>query len=231
GSALLALSIALAAALAARRGTGDLNGLEAFSAASTNLLSGLAAGIPLGYAFGAGMVSAANPCGFVLLPTYLGLYLGSEEGGGSVAGRLGRALVISISVTLSFVVLFGVVGLALGATTAALAAAFPWWGSGSASCWCSRVPRCSEEGTCISPPCSASALLSAPRLGAAAFAATSPTVWPTAPARLAARCRSSSQSWGAVSWRAAGWLPCVSFCSMRSGWGSSSPFLRSVRRG
>ena len=130
GSALLALSIALAAALAARRGTGDLNGLEAFSAASTNLLSGLAAGIPLGYAFGAGMVSAANPCGFVLLPTYLGLYLGSEEGGGSVAGRLGRALVISISVTLSFVVLFGVVGLALGATTAALAAAFPWVGLG-----------------------------------------------------------------------------------------------------
>ncbi len=130
GSALLALSIAVDAALAARRGTGDLNGVETFSAASTNLLSGLAAGIPIGYAFGAGMVSAANPCGFVLLPTYLGLYLGSDEGGGGVAGRLGRALVISISVTLSFVALFGVVGLALGATTAALAAAFPWVGLG-----------------------------------------------------------------------------------------------------
>ena len=33
GSALLSLSIARGAALAARRGTGDLNGLEAFSAA------------------------------------------------------------------------------------------------------------------------------------------------------------------------------------------------------
>ena len=130
GGALLALSIALAAALAARRGTGDVNGVEAFSAASTNLLSGLAAAIPIGYAFGAGMVSAANPCGFVLLPTYLGLYLGSEEAGGGVASRLGRALVISLSVTLSFVVLFGVVGLALGATTSALAAAFPWVGLG-----------------------------------------------------------------------------------------------------
>src|SRR5262249_15467493 len=130
GSAVLSLSIALGAALAARRGTGDLNGVEAFSAASTTLLSSLAAAIPLGYAFGAGMASAANPCGFVLLPTYLGLYLGSEEGSGRVARRLGRAVVISISVTLSFVVLFGVVGLALGATTAALAAAFPWVGLG-----------------------------------------------------------------------------------------------------
>lgn len=138
GSGLLALAIAMAAALAARRGTGDLNGVEVFSAASTNLLSGLAAAVPIGYAFGAGMVSAVNPCGFVLLPTYLGLYLGSEEGGrgnevsprDGVASRLGRALMISISVTLSFVVLFGVVGLALGATTAALAAAFPWVGLG-----------------------------------------------------------------------------------------------------
>jgi len=33
--------------------------------------------LPVGYAFGAGMVSTVNPCGFALLPAYLGLYLGT----------------------------------------------------------------------------------------------------------------------------------------------------------
>mgnify|MGYP001611737333 FL=1 len=32
--------------------------------------------LPLGYAFGAGMVSTVNPCGFAMLPAYLGLFLG-----------------------------------------------------------------------------------------------------------------------------------------------------------
>ena len=36
--------------------------------------------LPFGYAFGAGMVSAVNPCGFAMLPVYLTLYLGAENG-------------------------------------------------------------------------------------------------------------------------------------------------------
>ena len=35
--------------------------------------------LPFGYAFGAGMVSAVNPCGFAMLPVYLTLYLGAKE--------------------------------------------------------------------------------------------------------------------------------------------------------
>ena len=45
----------------------------------TQWVSGIAHLIPLGYAFGAGMVSTVNPCGFAMLPAYLGLYLGSRD--------------------------------------------------------------------------------------------------------------------------------------------------------
>ncbi len=35
--------------------------------------------LPLGFAFTAGMATAANPCGFAMLPAYLSLYLGTSE--------------------------------------------------------------------------------------------------------------------------------------------------------
>ena len=45
----------------------------------TRLVYNISLIIPLGYAFGAGMVSTVNPCGFAMLPAYLGLYLGSRD--------------------------------------------------------------------------------------------------------------------------------------------------------
>jgi cytochrome c-type biogenesis protein len=36
-------------------------------------LSGLVTVLPVGYAFGAGMVAAVNPCGFAMQPAYLSL--------------------------------------------------------------------------------------------------------------------------------------------------------------
>ena len=42
-------------------------------------MASVAALIPLGYAFAAGMVSAVNPCGFAMLPAYLGLYIGNHD--------------------------------------------------------------------------------------------------------------------------------------------------------
>lgn len=35
--------------------------------------------LPMGYAFGAGMVSTVNPCGFAMLPAYLSLYMGAKD--------------------------------------------------------------------------------------------------------------------------------------------------------
>jgi hypothetical protein len=39
----------------------------------------LGTNVPLGYAFVAGMVASVNPCGGVLLPADLGLYLGDDK--------------------------------------------------------------------------------------------------------------------------------------------------------
>lgn len=45
----------------------------------TNWVTSVADPIPLGYAFGAGMVSTVNPCGFAMLPAYPGSFLGSRD--------------------------------------------------------------------------------------------------------------------------------------------------------
>ena len=85
--------------------------VETLSGDSGNVLRGLA---PLGFAYAAGMVSAVNPCGFVMLPAYLGLYLGVND---KDAGRVNpllhvfRALKVGGSVTMGFVVLFGAAGI------------------------------------------------------------------------------------------------------------------------
>ena len=63
-----------------------------------------------------GFVAAVNPCGFVLLPTYLMFFLGSDVS--AAAGDLGarragvrRALVVSAALTAGFMTVFVVVGL------------------------------------------------------------------------------------------------------------------------
>lgn len=82
--------------------------------------------LPLGYAFGAGMVATANPCGVLLLPTLAAYYLGPGEAG-ELSGRqrAGRALLLGLMATLGFVTLFAVVGLAIGAGGRAVAGVFP----------------------------------------------------------------------------------------------------------
>ena len=53
------------------------------SSESTSTLSGIGIWLPFGFAFGAGMVATVNPCGFVMLPAYLGMYVGDGQGDGS----------------------------------------------------------------------------------------------------------------------------------------------------
>ena len=116
-------------------GIDGVNGLvEALSGRSSSLLGDLGLLAPLGFAFAAGMVSAVNPCGFAMLPAYLGLYLGSgqEEGAAvSTAGQLGKALLVGLVVTAGFVLLFGVAWLVigLGARTFVINV-LPWVGLG-----------------------------------------------------------------------------------------------------
>lgn len=48
-------------------------------------------------AFAAGMVATLNPCGFAMLPAYLGLFIGGSS-------RSRSALVVGISVSMGLVV-------------------------------------------------------------------------------------------------------------------------------
>jgi cytochrome c biogenesis protein CcdA len=73
----------------------------------------VAALLPLGYAFGAGMVASVNPCGFFMLPAYVAYYLGLDNemyASLSLAKRLGRSIVVGGITSCGFMVVFGVLG-------------------------------------------------------------------------------------------------------------------------
>lgn len=95
------------------------------------LFAGLVAALPVGYAFGAGMIAAVNPCGFAMLPAYLSLYLGNQEAGfekRSSLGRALRALLIGGAVSSGFVLLFGLAGVLVSAGGSAILGTMPWVG-------------------------------------------------------------------------------------------------------
>jgi cytochrome c-type biogenesis protein len=95
-------------------------------------LSALSEVLPVGLAFGAGMVAAVNPCGFAMLPAYLSLYLGARESGHgkrSYLNRLLRALLVGATVSSGFVLLFATAGLVISAGGSALLAAMPALGT------------------------------------------------------------------------------------------------------
>ena len=118
----------LAGLAAAAIGWGPLVSAESVSAVISGALLAAGTKVPFGYAFVAGMVASVNPCGFALLPAYLGLYLGDDRGAGGMGRRAGRAVAVSATVSASFVVLFGAAGALAGLAGAALAAVLPWIG-------------------------------------------------------------------------------------------------------
>jgi len=89
--------------------------------------------LPLAYAFGAGMIASINPCGFLMLPSYAGFYLGTGDGGGnpdalSAVERGGRALLLGVIVTAGFIAVFGTVGLIVVGGGRWVVDLFPWSG-------------------------------------------------------------------------------------------------------
>ena len=86
--------------------------------------------LPVGYAFGAGMVSTVNPCGFVMLPVYLSLYMGAEDGKLAASSRLARfwkAFWVTSVVSAGFALFFGIVGIIVSAGGTLLMDAAPWF--------------------------------------------------------------------------------------------------------
>ena len=96
---------------------------------ATEFLSQLAELLPVGYAFGAGMVSAVNPCGFAMLPVYLTLYLGAEDSEFRQKPpllRMVKACWITLVVTAGFGLLFGLVGAVVSAGGSFIMGVMPW---------------------------------------------------------------------------------------------------------
>lgn len=81
--------------------------------------------LPVGYAFGAGMVSAANPCGFALLPAYIAYNLGLGDESRNIASRTFHGSFMALVATCGFVLLFGVSGVAISSGGQALVKVFP----------------------------------------------------------------------------------------------------------
>ena len=127
---LAALGAAIIGALLGREESGLALAIATASGGATDALQAIGDRVPLGYAFAVGMAAAVNPCGFALLPTYLGLYLGTATARGQRSSHArsvaARAALVSASITASFVGLFGAVGLVLSFVSAAAGVALPW---------------------------------------------------------------------------------------------------------
>src|SRR5262249_58837034 len=104
---VLTLSVAVLGAL--RSGSGGLAvAVSTLAGGAGDALQGTGSALPLGYAFAVGMASTVNPCGFALLPTYLGLYLGASAADRrSWPAQLIRAVLVSLTMTATFPLLFG----------------------------------------------------------------------------------------------------------------------------
>jgi len=131
--AALATAFIGAALIGSDTGLDGINGfVDSLSGESGTSLGNLGLVAPLGFAFAAGMASAVNPCGFAMLPAYLGLYLGTNEEetlSRHPARRMGRAVVIGAAVTAGLMVLFGGAGTIIGLGARALIVdVLPWVG-------------------------------------------------------------------------------------------------------
>lgn len=94
-------------------------------------IADLAALLPVGYAFGAGMVASVNPCGFFMLPSYISYHLGTEDPDfydASFLSRLTKALLLGGVATLGFVLVFAIAGSVISAGGQWLIGVFPYAG-------------------------------------------------------------------------------------------------------
>jgi cytochrome c biogenesis protein CcdA len=123
------LAVAVAAGLRFSASFGPLIAVEFVSAHLAGLFYLLGTHAPLGYAVLAGMVASVNPCGFVLLPAYVGYYVSDEQNARPGWARLRRALAVSAAMTVSFALLFGLAGILAGIAATALASSLPWVGT------------------------------------------------------------------------------------------------------
>ena len=133
--ASLSISIAVIGAIILGKDSG-IDGINKFveilSGNSGTVLGNLGMLAPLGFAFAAGMVSAVNPCGFAMLPAYLGLYIGTNQHANENVHpikHIAKGIQVGASVTAGFIVLFGMAGIIIGLGAKAIVVdILPWLG-------------------------------------------------------------------------------------------------------
>ena len=86
--------------------------------------------VGLALPFTLGIVTAVNPCGFAMLPTWLGYLLGRDTADGATRPeQVLRGLSVSLILTAAFVLVFGILGLAVNSvvTEESVASRTPWF--------------------------------------------------------------------------------------------------------
>lgn len=86
----------------------------------------MADNLALLYVFGLGMVAVVNPCGFAMLPAYIGFFVGAEDTSLPLSRRIIRTCTIGLSLTAGFMVVFLALGLVIQLTAGNLVARLPW---------------------------------------------------------------------------------------------------------
>lgn len=103
--------------------------LAAMRAGAESAMAGLSALLPVGYAFSAGMVASVNPCGFLLLPSYILYHLGSSDeewSKHSATSRAIKGLYLGAAATAGFVAIFTLMGGLVAAGGQWLNTVFPY---------------------------------------------------------------------------------------------------------
>ncbi len=127
----LVLAVAVAAGLLSSPvGGAPVIFVNRASSAIGDLVSRAGNGVWWTYAFVLGAVAAFNPCGFALVPAYLGLYLDDEGTRKTLAARVRRSLMVAGVVAAAFTALFGAVGAVFSFASSIIVRSLPWAGLG-----------------------------------------------------------------------------------------------------
>jgi len=81
---------------------------------------------PIALAFTAGMVATFNPCGFSLLPAYIGAFVAGDELAARTERRVLRAVGVAAAVSIGFLIVFATAGLIIASLTSGARRQLPW---------------------------------------------------------------------------------------------------------
>ena len=81
---------------------------------------------PLALPFAAGMLTVVNPCGFAMLPAYLGFFLGLEGEDKDLRAGVSRSIAVGLSVAGGFLLVFSLIAVATYHLSASINGWTPW---------------------------------------------------------------------------------------------------------